>query len=468
MSITSLGVGSGVLTSDTLDQLKAVDEEARIQPIDLNLALEDDRKNALEIVDAKMTNLSDSITELASPALYDEREAVVTGSSVAVTADPGSDVQEFTLDVTQLATKEISESDAFGASTDKIATDTGSMTLDIKDADGNVTTSYDIDYTSTMTLEDLKDSINTIAGSDINASIVKVADGDYRLFFNSVNEGEDQNISITDNDGNLSDDGGTTASGTNLTSGMSVVQDGQDALFSYNGQDIQRSSNSVSDLVDGYDITLKEVGSSTVSVEQDRTSIVDRIDSFVEQYNAAMTELDSVTKNSTDSDTRGIFSSDSSIKSMKNDTRNILDTMGGGVASIYDFGFDVDKDGKLTFDSSTFNDKLDENSDNVEAFFSGGDYTNSDGSVTTIDGAFNDMSAVVEDYTKYNKTLDLFKISIDDRISSLGDDKIAAQERLDSKYETLAKQWAAYDILINKTQSSSDLFTQLSADTSSS
>lgn len=461
MSITSLGVGSGVLTSDTLDKLKAVDERARIQPITLNLALENDKKNALEIVDAKMTNLIDSITALKTPALYDEREAIVTGTSVAVTASPNSDLQDFTLDVTQLATKEITESGAFGASTDKIATDAGSMTFDITDAAGNITTSYTVDYTATMTLNDLKNTINSVAGNDISASVVKVANGDYRLFFNSVNEGADQNIAVTDVTGNLSDDGGVTAGGVNLTTGMTTVQDGVDALFSYNGQAIQRSTNNVTDLISGYTITLQELGSSTVSVQQNRTSIIEKIDSFVNQYNAAITELSSVTKNSTDVASRGIFASDSNIKGMQRDIRNILDTMGGGVASIYEFGFDVDKIGKLTFDSTVFNSQLDANAKNIESFFSGGDYTDTNGTVTTINGAFNDMATVVESYTKYNKTLDLFKTSIDDNISTLTDNKTTAQERLDSKYATLAKQWSAYDLLINRTQSSSSLFTQL-------
>jgi flagellar hook-associated protein 2 len=140
--------------------------------------------------------------------------------------------------------------------------------------------------------------------------------------------------------------------------------------------------------------------------------------------------------------------------------------MGVGVASIYDFGFDIDKTGKLSFDATKFDSQLDANSKNVEAFFSGGDYTNANGSITTINGAFTDMSTVVEDYTKYNRTLDLFKNSITDRISSLEDDKTAATARLDSKYAIMKKQWSAYDSLINKTKSASDMFTALNNPTS--
>ncbi|MDQ7060100.1 MAG: flagellar filament capping protein FliD [Sulfurimonas sp.] len=84
--------------------------------------------------------------------------------------------------------------------------------------------------------------------------------------------------------------------------------------MTFNGQVITRADNKVTDLVAGYTINLKEVGSSDVSVAQDRESIETKIDSFVEKYNSIITELGKQTLSSTESDTRGIFSGDSSVK----------------------------------------------------------------------------------------------------------------------------------------------------------
>jgi flagellar hook-associated protein 2 len=461
MAISSLGLGSGVLTQDVLDKLRKGDEAQRITPIDFELALAKDKKAAFSTLDANMTNLIDSINELKSQNLYDQRTADITGSSVEVTADANADVQDFTLDVTQLATKEIDESDAFGAESDKIATDSGSMTIDINDADGNTTKSFDIDYDADMTLKDLKNAINKVAGSDVKASIVKVGDGDVRLFLNAVHEGVDQKFSITDNDGNLSDDGGNTNGGTNLTDNLSTVQDGVDAEFTFNGQDIRRSSNQVDDLVTGYHIKLLELGSSDVSVKQNRDEIMKRIDSFVKKYNSAMNEITSLTKNSTNKDERGIFASESTIKSMQSTIRNALDTIGDGVGTIYDYGFDVDKNGKLSVNKDTLNEKLDKNAKNVEVFFSGGDFDNGDGTTTTIDGAFTELSKTVESYTAYNQTLDQFKNDLNDYTSNLEDKRTTTMERLNSKYETLQKQWASYDSLISRLNSSANAFIQM-------
>ncbi len=449
MGVSSLGAGSGILTQDVLDQLREADEAKFVTPTELAIANEEDKKTALTQIDATMANLTDAINELASPLLYDERTTEVIGTSVEVTALANTDIQDFTLDVTNLATKQIEQSGAYATSTDLIASAAGSMNLNIDGLD------FAIDYDATTTLTDLKNSINDIAGDKVDATIVQINSGEFRLFLSSVDTGTTQNITMTDTTGNLLD--------TRLTTDFDApaVQDGVDANFTFNGQAITRTSNEISDLIVGLDITLKEVGSSNVSISQDRENILGRIDSFVEKYNAAMTELDSMTKPSVDSEDRGIFSSDSSIKSMKTMIRDSIDSIGGGVGTLFDYGFDIDKDGLLSIDKDVFNDKLDADPTNVEAFFSGGTFTNPDGTTTVVDGAFNEYSLKVESYTSYNGTLDQLSTYYSDNLNALEDRKLLAIERLDDKYEILAKQYAAYDLVINQYNQASAMFTEL-------
>jgi len=455
MGISSLGVGSGILTQDVLDQLRKADESQRVTPITLNLANENDKSNALEVLDAAMVNFRDAANELQSTTLFDARTTNVTGSSVAVTADGGSDVQDFTLNVTQLARKEIDESASFTADTALIATGTGTLDVAIG------TTSYTINYDATTTLKDLKNSINSVAGTDVSASVVQLATGDFRLFLNAANEGANQNISITDTSGLLSDDGGTTSNGTNLTTGMTTIQTGLDATFDYNGQAITRNTNTITDLVSGYSISLSELGSSTVSIQQDRTDLESRVDSFVSQYNAIITEISKQTKSSTDSKVRGIFSGDSIIKSMKNSIQNMLGSISNVGGSLQDYGFDIDRDGVMSIDKTILNTQLDINPNNVKAFFSGGDYTDTTGTVTTLTGAFSSFYTTVNGFTKTNGDLDQVKNNISEKISNYEDRKLKATERLDSKYAVLKKKYTAYNTLINRFNSSSDIFTQL-------
>lgn len=447
MGVSSLGVGSSILTQDVLDQLRAADNAKYITPITTKISNETKKQDALNIINASMKNFIDSIDEIKSQTLYDARKATVSGTSATVTAASKTDIGEFTLNVTQLATKQIEESGAFGAKTDTIASGAGTMTLNI---DG---TDFSIDYDATTTLDDLKNRINDIAGDKVDATIVQMGATDFRLFVSSANTGSTQNITMSDNSGGLSD--------TRLTTGMSAIQTGIDANFTFNGQAVIRSSNHITDLITGLDINLKEVGSSSVAVTQDRESLMTRVDSFVEKYNATITELDKATKSSKDVADRGAFSAESSIKSMKQAIEDMFSTVGEGVGYLSDFGFDIDKDGKMSVNKTTLNTKMDEDSDNVKAFFAGGTFTKSDLSTVTMSGVFVEMSTIIKGYTDSNKMLDGLETSLSDSLSELNERKTSATERLDSRYALLQKQYASYDAIISKINQQSSLLTQL-------
>ncbi len=104
---------------------------------------------------------------------------------------------------------------------------------------------------------------------------------------------------------------------------------------------------------------------------------------------------------------------------------------------------------------------LDENPDNVQAFFAGGTFTKSDGSEVELDGAFVQMEEDVLRYTKYDAGLDQYGNLLETRLESIEDQRTKAVERLDSKYEIMAKQFAAYDAMITQLNSVSQMFTDL-------
>jgi len=447
MAVSSVGAGAGVLTQDILDKLREADDAQYVTPLKLELADQDDRKNALKTIDASMTNLIDSINALKDVSLFSERSTSVTGTSVEVTAAIKSDEQSFTLDVVNLATKQIEQSGSFGSNTDTIATAAGSMNLNIDGLD------FTIDYTDTTTLDDLKNSINNIAGDKVEATVVQIAAGQYSLFVSSVDTGTTQNITMTDND--LA----TPTLDAKLTTGMSAIQTGIDANFKFNGQDVTRTSNNVTDLIVGLDITLKEVGVTEVVIKQDNENILEKIDSFVAKFNETIVELNSMTKASLDNEERGIFSSDSTVRGMESSIVNMITNTTSG--SIFDFGFSLGKDGKLSVDKTILGEALDNNNSNVKAFFAGGTYTNADSSTVELEGAFIEFSTKVEVYTKYDAILDQMKNYITESTSTLEDRKADMIERLDSKYDTMQKRFIAYDIMMSRLNSASSMFNQM-------
>ena len=190
--ISSLGVGSGVLTSDVIDKLKANEQNLTITPIDNKITLNTQKQQALDLLQSLTTSFSSSVYSLQDSSLYQRRTVSGTNSGVSVTAATGVDVQTFSISDTKLATTNVMQSGTFAASTDFVAGGSGTMNLNVNGTD------YQIAYDATTTYDDLKTKINDVAGSDVSASILQIGTGSYSLVINSKTTGQDQQISLTD------------------------------------------------------------------------------------------------------------------------------------------------------------------------------------------------------------------------------------------------------------------------------
>ena len=451
MSISSLGVGSGILTQDVLDQLRKADESGKLTPVTLSIANEKDKQASFKLVDERMTNFIDSVNNIKSQSVWNERTAtIVSGSSLTASVVEKTDVQDFTIEVITLATKQIEQSGAFSTATDVVDTTAGSFDISVGGG-----TAVSINYSAGATLTDIKNLINNGISSPVTATIVQIDSGEFRLFLNSTDMGDSNDIKITSLDG----------LDTKLTTefDLAAVREASNSMFLFNGQTFTRSSNKVNDLIVGLSMTLTDLGTSEVSITQDKTSIFDKFDNFVSKYNESLTELNSLTVISIEASERGIFSNESLIKGLKRTLQDLLDSVGGGVGSIMDYGFDIDRNGKLSLDKTLLGEKLDAEPRNTQAFFSGGDFTKSDGSIVSLSGVFSEIATKIESYTKTGAILDSFSEDLAQKVSNLEERKLQVITRLDAKYEILKKQYTAYDLIINRINATSDIFTQLVA-----
>jgi flagellar capping protein FliD len=116
----------------------------------------------------------------------------------------------------------------------------------------------------------------------------------------------------------------------------------------------------------------------------------------------------------------------------------------------------------MSVNKTTLETKMNDNMDNVQAFFSGGTFTKADLSTVTLTGAFVEMSTIVKKYTDSGEMLDGLNDSISESITDLNERKTKAIERLDARYEILKKQYAAYDAIIAKLNNASSMFVEMS------
>lgn len=242
--ISSLGMGSGVLTSDVIDKLKANDKKLIIAPIDKKLALNAEKQKSMDLFGSLVTSFTSSVSSLQDSSMYQKRTVSGSNDDVSVTADTGVALQRFSISDTKLATADVIQSGSFKASSNTVASGAGNLNLNINGKN------YKIAYNASMTYDQLKDKINDVAGSDVTASILQNNSNSYGLVVTSKNTGKDQQITMTDLSGKLND----TLKSDSLKS----------APFKSNKTTIATTAGTLTLTAGGVDTTLKYNASTTL------------------------------------------------------------------------------------------------------------------------------------------------------------------------------------------------------------
>ncbi len=429
-ALSTLGLGSqGVLTNDLIDQLKEADSTSIIKPIER-------KQESLKLQQAGLVGLKDAIsdlsklsTSLSDLALYQSKSVTVPeNSGVEVTATSSAKAQNFDIKVSNIATRDIFQSEKFTSKTDTLTA--GNMKLDI---DGN---SYNIAIEATDTLETLSAKILEATDGKIYATILNVGgDQPYQMILKSTDTGE-QNRIITSGDMAFSQ----------------IGDPAQDAIFSVDGVTVTRSNNEISDLYDGITIKLLEAKETnqTASITQDSTKIAEKMGEFVSKYNELLDSIQTLTNYNEDTKVAGVFQGTSEIRNLTTPLKDIFSlAISDAGKMIEDFGLSSDRSGRLTLDEDKFKEALADDSLAVQNFFIGEGETK---------GIFREMNSNLFNIgTKSDGVLKSLKVNYDERSTQLIESLEKAQERLDSKYEIMQKKFAAYDAVIGRLSNQSSM-----------
>ena len=430
-ALSSLGLGSqGALNYDIIDKLKKADESALVKPIENKIDLDKKREDSLSQLTTQLSLLKSDASTLSYDNIYLKVSTDISGSSATATVQDGVSSQTISLDVTNIATNDVKESNSF-SSKDSTFT-SGADTLKFELASGY---NFSISVDGNTKLSDLADQINNNSNGKITASILNVGGTTpYKLIIKSTDTGADNAITVS------STGGGTAADDLNLTT---VGSGAQDANFTYNGVSITRSSNDISDLINGVDIKLIDSGKTTIKISQDTDSIKDTVKSFIENYNTLVDNLKELTKYNPKTKETGIFQNVSQVRDIKNELNNIIFNFDSSGHSLSEFGITLNSADHLELDESTLDNKLQSNPKSVQDFFKGGTTTHPD------DGLFVQLNDSLSSlFMDPNSQLKLYKNYLDGQIRDLETQKDTQAKKLDDKYQILAKKFAAYDRII--------------------
>jgi flagellar hook-associated protein 2 len=374
-NISSLGIGSGVLTSDLVDQLV----KAERAPADNRFTRKTEQSEAMLSAYGKLRS---AITELRLPMRQlSSADNLKAFSATSSNEDIGVSVNSakasrgsYSLDVTSLATAQALASQDVFADRDTTSVGEGKLTIAVGDKTANIT----ID-SSNNSLQGLANAIND-AGVGVSAGVIDTGNG-FQLVLSADETGTANAVSITatESDGTNTDDTGLSRFAFNAdmaeNAGFSQTIAATDAVMKINGIEVTRSTNNFENVIDGLSFDIKDIGTSTVKVSQDVGAVTDRVQGFVEKFNALQVTIDSLAGFNAEAGVGSLLTGDSTVRALQSQLRQVLTGVVPGlenanVRSLADVGIKTDPNtGALEFDRSIFETQLKNNPDDVTALF---------------------------------------------------------------------------------------------------
>jgi len=219
-------------------------------------------------------------------------------------------------------------------------------------------------------LQDIAASINQqntgSSGTGVTASVLKVANNDYRLVLASDTTGA-AGFTLS---GAALDTGGALASlqiGAvgQLTGGRQSLQTPQDAQVSIDGLTLSRSSNTISDALAGVTLNLKQADPTvTVSMDiaVDTAALSSNVQAFVDAYNNVQSLVNDQFVFDPNTNSTGVLGGEALLTSIQSTLSNSLLQSVPGLASdrnsMVMIGVEPNEKGQLTINHSRFDNFL--------------------------------------------------------------------------------------------------------------
>lgn len=299
------------------------------------------KKQSLTALNGTLQTFAGTIKDLAS--MGDSHAISVSSSNtnkVSVQMTGTAAATSYTItDITSVA-RRASESTVAGFA-DKDTTQV--------DADGTLqlvigSEKHTIDLTTYgNNLEGLVEAVNAL-GAGVHASIL-----------NTGSETDPYHLSLV-----AEDTGATTlqlrsAVDDSNTNVLTATNQGANAKFKLNGLQIEKSDNTISDVIEGLTFNIldkTDTGESVViGLATNRGTLATKLTAFVNAYNAAMSKV-----NTNIGENAGMLSGDSIVGTTQRALRSVANYIGssGTVKSLMDLGIELDKTGTMSFDTAKF------------------------------------------------------------------------------------------------------------------
>jgi flagellar hook-associated protein 2 len=311
---------------------------------------------------------------------------------------------------------------------------------------GATTTNITLDGANN-TLAGVRDAINN-SGADVTATTILENSGGtptYRLAIIGKSTGTVNAVTV--------DASGLAVGGGDVALGVTTTQTAQDTSLTVDGIAVTRSTNTVSDVLPGVTLDVKDTVASPVQItlNNDIDAIKTQLNDFVKTYNEVMSFIAAQTKYDSSTRTAGPLIGESSVRALQTGLQRVLATPVAGTPSILaDVGVTTQRDGTLTVDDAKLTSALQTNLSGVSNLF-----------LAATNGVAKAAVDFVNTATRAGDGIVSGRISsIQDNIRQIGDQIARKTANLDTFRDTLVRRFASLETLVSQLQSQGQFLTQ--------
>jgi flagellar hook-associated protein 2 len=446
--LTTLGVGSGLdvfkLAKDLTDVEKVPKQEAIQNSIDATEASISGYglvSYQVGLLQQAFENLNDS-DELATSTGTSSDTSAISLSSIDGSAETGA----YDITVTRLAQEQRMISDEYASTSATL--NAGSFNISIAVGSSSITTTAVT--VSTPTPAGVVSAINA-ASTGVTATLVDtgISGSNYRIIL-SGDTGSESAFTVTSTpDLGFGDTGNT-------------LQAAQDSLINFDGLNVTRSSNEITDVIEGATIALTETTSSAVrlNITSDKTTLKTNLQDMVTTYNDLNTLFSELTSEGSEAELGGALSDDTSlVRYLKNQIRSAVfadsSTTSGGINALRDIGISINKSGDLTFDEAAYDAVIASNYDDVVMMLTA-NTKNQNLYGTDSKGLAQDIATTLESFTDSTGVLTTRASTAEDELEEFQDELIMLETRMENVYQRYLTQFTAMETLMASMDTTKD------------
>lgn len=361
-SFTSAGGSNSKITGlvsglDTTSIINAIMQAAAQPQTNLKnqLTTEQAKLTAYQAINGGMAMVQTASDALNSPTTWQAMTVTSSSSSVAATAGTGALAGAVTFDVTQLASGQSSVfANTVASTSTPVVTSGVPVTLTV--GTGSPVTIN----TGDGSLAGVAAGINA-AKAGVQASIVQVGTGAYRLQLSSTTTGSGATFAVSGLDTTL----GAANNIANAQDAQITVGAGTPGAYS-----VSSSSNTFSQAIPGLTFTVSQQTTGvTLTSSPDGSGISAKVQTMVDAANSVLSMISTDTAYDTSTNTASVLTGDSTMRQLSDSIMNTISSALGNGTSATSVGLSVTKDGLISFDATAFQNAFAADPSGVQAAF---------------------------------------------------------------------------------------------------